>query len=119
MLLGRHVSRCADAVNHGALGHGDRRRAEIGDLDVGIVLDQDVGWLDVAMDHADLGSKIQGTRTFVNDFDDIANGQQIVRPGKPLQCAAGNILHDDIGIFLVSHGIIDLDNMRMIQLARQ
>ena len=99
------------------LGRGGQRGAEIRDLDVGVLRQQDVGRLDVAMDHAVSVRVVERLAALEDDLDDLVDRQQIVDLGVLLERAALDVLHDDVAAFLVGHRVEDGRDVRMRQLA--
>jgi hypothetical protein len=62
--LGVHIVR---ALNH--------RNTEVSNFDVAFIIQEQVAWLDVAMNDASAMSVVERFCTLVNDADDFASGQ--------------------------------------------
>ena len=71
------------------------------------------------MCHADTIGKVECARAFENDFDNAFDRQQLLFGGEILQRSTGNVLHNDVAEIFGDHGIVDLHDMWMLQLAYQ
>src|ERR1019366_3747523 len=96
---------------------GNERRAEVGNLDVGLSVQQDVGRLDVAVDDPGAVGEIQGPGAFENDLDDPVERQQGVRVAVRLERAAVDVFHHHVGEAFVHHRVVDLHDVRVRELA--
>ncbi len=116
-LLGRHVGRRADGRDLRGVAARDQRRAEVGDLHVGLARVQDVGGLDVAVRDAHLVRELERARALEDDLHHAVDRQQLLRVAMPLQRAAVDVLHDDVVQLVVGHRVVDLADVRVLQLA--
>ena len=71
------------------------------------------------MCHADTIGKVECARAFENDLNNAFDRQQLVLGGEIFQRSAGNVFHNDVAEIFGDHGIVDLHDMWMLQLANQ
>ena len=71
------------------------------------------------MRNADAVRKVEGARTFENDFDNALDRQQFFRCGVGFQRSALYVFHDDVTQGIVNRRIVNLRDVRMRQLADQ
>ena len=91
----------------------DARDAEIADLDAAVGVDQDVRWLDVAMDHTcrmRVGKRIE---QLADDFADLAKIVADFLFQMLRQRLAVDELHDDVRELVVLAVVVDLHDVRM------
>jgi hypothetical protein len=92
-LLRAHVGRRADAHDEGRVGRAlladVERQPEIGDLNVVVLVDQDVGRLDVAMDDALAVGVIERHRTLEDHADRPVQRQEVLEAAVMLQRRPG------------------------------
>ena len=93
------------------------RRTEVGDLDVALAFDEDVGRFDVAMDDALILRIFQRLTTLVDDLGDAPQRQQMVHLGVTFQRLALDVLHHHVILFALHHRVVDLDDVRVRELA--
>jgi hypothetical protein len=79
----------------------------------------DVGRLQVTVDDAQPPREVQRARAFEDHFEHVADRQQPVGPGVALQRAATHVFHHDVGRVGVGHGVEDLHDVRVRELAGQ
>src|SRR3989338_7158457 len=84
-----HVCRGADAESH-ALATHDARGAEIGDADAPVLMDEDVLWLDVAVQEADLVDGVHGGAKVDGELDGPQGGVAVFGVGQ--QCREVSLL---------------------------
>src|SRR5258706_81621 len=116
-LLGRHVGRRADRADLRRLAARNQRGAEIGDLHVGLAGVQDVRRLHVAVRDAEAMRELQRASALEDHLHRAVDRQEAVGPGVLLERAAVDELHHEVMQALVRHGIVDLADVRMLQLA--
>ncbi len=113
-LFGRHVVRRAEHVaDLGELRGLDARDAEIADLDPAVVVDQDVGRLDVAMDNACRMRVAESVEQLADDLADFAHFVADFLLQVLGERLAVDELHHDVRDFLVFAEVVNLDDMRM------
>jgi hypothetical protein len=66
---------------------------------------------------ADAVGEVERARAFEDDFDDALDRQQGRRRATRFERAAPHVLHDDVAEVLGDDGIVDLDDVRVRQLA--
>ncbi len=69
------------------------------------------------MNHTLLVGVIQCCAAFENDLHHSGDRQKFVWCGVNIQTSAANQLHDDVIHITIDHGIVNTNDMRMIQLA--
>ena len=116
-LLRRHVGGRADRRDLRRVAAGDQRGAEVGDLHVGLAGVEDVGRLDVAVRDAHLVRELERARALEDDLDHLVDRQQVLRRAELLQRAAVDVLHHDVVQRLVGDRVVDLADVRVLQLA--
>ncbi len=119
-LLGRHVARGAE--HHAGLGEVrglEPRNAEIGDLRGAVGEDDDVGRLDVAVDHAVLVRVLERLEQLAHDAHDVVHREALVRLEVALQLAPLHELHRDVVRAGVLAEIVDPDDVRVGEPARR
>ncbi len=118
-LLGAHVGRRTDAHDEGGVGLHPladvQRQAEIGDLHVVLIIDQDVGRLDVAMDDALPVGVVQRHAAFENDADRAVDGQQMLERAVALERLAREVFHHHVSLVGLDRCIVDADDVRMFE----
>src|SRR6187549_2340353 len=116
-LLGRHVGRAAgDAFDARDLRIRDQRDAEVDDAHVRILREHDVGWLDVAVNDATRMSVVQRLGALEHDFDHVIDAQQVVGAAIRRQRArAMHVLGDDVAAAVFFAGVVDRQDVRMLQ----
>ena len=120
-LLGRHVGGAAgDALDARDVGIGNQRDAEVDDAHVAVLREHDVGGLDVAMDHAARVRVVQRLGALEHDFDGIVDAQQVVGAAVGGQRArAVHVLGDDVAVAVLLAGVVDRQDVRVLQHADQ
>ena len=118
-LLGRHVTGGARELHSrggrsgAALQAGD---AEIADLGLTVLREQDVRGLDVAVDHPLAVGILQRTRRLEGGLDDPLDGQEVIRLHVGLEGGAvAHVFHDDVTAITVHARIEDLHDVRVPQ----
>ena len=91
------------------------RQAKIGNFWAAVLIDQDIGRLDVTMHDALPESMIKRQRAFENDFYGAMHRQQLIDRAKTLDRFAINRLHDQIGMIRLDMGVVDLNDIRVIK----
>ena len=116
-LLGRHVARRAgDALDARNIRAGHQRDAEVDDAHVAVGREHDVRGLDVAMNHAARVRVVQRLGALEHDFDHIIEAQQVVGAAVGRQRArAVHVLGDDVAVAVLFAGIVDRQDVRMVQ----
>ena len=111
-LLGGHVGGGADPGHLGQIIAGEQCGAKIRHLDVpaGRAQKQVCG-LDVPVGDPLLVGVVQGARALEDDLHHLIEGEQAVGGGMTLKRAARHILHDDVALLLIDHGIKNLDDV--------
>ena len=118
-LLGRHVGRRAHAgdlrglVTVALLEGG----AEIAHLGLARRRQQDVAWLDVAVDHAVLEGVLQRSDALEDDLHHLAERQQVGDVRVRVERGAGDVLHHQVAVVGLGHRVQDVDDVRVVQLA--
>jgi hypothetical protein len=115
-LLGRQVG--GGAEHGGGAGDGlvvDRAGdPEVGDLHGAVVGEQDVAGLDVAVDQAPVVGVGQG-RADVGRRPPARGPRSARRPRSPAAASALDQLHDDVGLALVGAGVVDGDEVGVVE----
>ena len=97
-LLGRHVRRGAHhGAGHGELGGVNPRNAKVGDLDPSGVQHNQVGWLDVAVDHAIAVRMVQRIKNLHHETHHVFQCKALIGVEIAAQLAALDKLHGDEG----------------------
>ena len=99
------------------LAGGHQRRSEVGNFDVGLAPQQDVGRFDIAVDDAGAVGEIQRPAALEYNLDDLVHRQQRARIAVRLERAAVHVFHHHVAHALVHHRIVDLHDVRMRELA--
>jgi len=94
------------------------RKPEVGDLHVVLVVDEDVGRLDVAMHDALPVGMIERHAALEDDADRAVYRQQLVEAAVALQRATRKVLHHHIGLCRLDRSIVDADDVGVVQTAR-
>ncbi len=93
-------------------------QTEIHDLDVVLIVDNDVGRLDVPVDDALLEGIVQGQAALEDDADDAMQRQQLVEGAEGGQFPARDVLHHDVGLVVFQDGVENPDDIGVIELLR-
>ncbi len=118
-LLGRHVGRRADAghlrgLEALALLEGG---AEVAHLGLAVLRQQDVPRLDVAVDDAVVVRVLERADALEDDLDHLADRQQAGDARVRLEGHAGNVFHHQVAALGLDHRVVDVDDVRMVELA--
>ena len=117
-LFRRHVIRRADQTHRlGLVQLFELGDTEIHDLHGAVVRHHDVARLDVAVHHAFAVRVIECLAAFEDDVDDLLDLHPLVATGKRLQGLAVDQLHDDVVLHAVDTGIVDGNDIRMLEIA--
>ncbi len=92
------------------------RGAEVGELGLAALRKQDVRRLDIAVDDAVPAGVLERPDALEDDLDDLGDGQQTVGSGMGLQRRAGDVLHHEVAAVRLDHRVVDVDDMRVVQL---
>src|SRR6185369_10636390 len=115
-LLGRHIrGRAEHGTGLRILRRLDARDAEVGNFDLAVGPDDDVGRLDVAVNDAVIVGIIERTEQFAHDARDFFYRKTLVLRKMVLQFAPDYELHRDKRDIAVLTEIIDGDDVRMIE----
>jgi hypothetical protein len=115
--LGRHVRGRAHVGDDGAVRHLVDRGAEVGDLDLGAVLVEDVAGLEVAVREAERLREGERAHALEDDLGHLARLEQRLGRAELLERAALDVLHHDVAVLALDHGVVDLDDVRVVELA--
>ena len=116
-LLGRHIRRRADRADLRGLAARDQRRAEIGDLHVGFAGVQQVRRLEVAVRDPEAMRELERARALEDDLHRALHRQQGVGATVLFERAAVDVLHHEVMQLLLGHRVVDLADVRVLQLA--
>ena len=120
-LLRAHVGRRAHAHDEGRVGVellvDVEREAEVGDLHVVLLVDQDVRRLDVAVHDALAVGVVERHAALENDPDRAVDRQQVLEAAVALERAAGEVLHHHIGLVGLDRGVVDTDDVGVVEAA--
>ena len=94
------------------------RHPEIGELDAPIRLDQQIGRFDIAVNNALAVRVVQGRQQIVHDPDRLRQAIAVSLIEVVLEIVALNQLHDQKGHVTVTAGVIDTDDIGMLQAGR-
>ena len=124
-LLGRHVSERTDGV----AGGGRERRltvrfhegaqAEVDDLDLALLAENQVCRLDVAVDDPSVMGMAQAKGGLGHVSGHLRGGERAALPEQLFEVPTGNILHDDIEEIADLIGVESADDVGMIKPAEQ
>ncbi len=111
------------AEGHAGLGHGGGERAlgdaKVGDLDLAIWPDDDILWLDVAMNEAHTVGGIQALRHRLGDQDGLLDWQRAAALSSTLRSLPSTLFHPVIVDVAVEPNIIDIDDIGVAQIGRR
>ena len=121
-LLRRHVERTADDRpfhrQHGARRFGGACNAEIGELGIAVRGDEDVGWLDVAVDQLDAVGFGEAIGHLVDDRQREGLGQAALGIDQVAQVAGVDIFQNqELGALVTDAAVQTAYDIAMIQLA--
>ena len=118
-LLRRHEGGRPDVDEIGAGCVGEHRDPEIGDFDLEIRGDQDVGGLDVAMDDAVPVHVLQGAADLEDHLDHFIGRQKVLRRRVVCERLPADVLHHDVAQRLLDRHVEQLDDVGVAELADQ
>jgi hypothetical protein len=104
-LLRRHEGRRTEVGDGRLVQVAKDRAAEVRDADLARRHAQDVGRLDVAVDHPAARGIAKCDAALARDLEDFVERQALVRRGVGLQVAATDVLHHHIVVLAVGKGI--------------
>src|SRR5262245_5637580 len=116
-LLGRQVGHGADegAAAHPAAGRFAGRQAEVPEPGVAVVVDPDVGGLQVAVDDPPRVGVLEGPGDVGRDLDRAREFEVTAgRSEQPLDVPSGHVAADDERIAVVLAGVEDRDDVSMV-----
>ena len=94
------------------------RGAEIAHLGLALVREQDVPGLDVAVDDAVLEAYSSARIALEDDLDHLAAAAAARSTrGVRLERRAGHVLHHQVAVVGLDHRVVDLDDVRVVELA--
>src|SRR5258708_702755 len=96
-----------------------KRGPEVAGLGVPRLREQDVSRLDIAVDQPVLERVLERAYAFEDDLDDFVEGKQSGDMRVHLERGAGHVLHHQIAVLGLDHGVEDLDDVRMVELASE
>ena len=99
------------AVGFDVLGQAEIR--QVGMVSVGAVLDEDVGRLHVAVDHASCMSGVQGAGDLCADSQHPFCREELTAPGQGLEIGPFHVAHRDVEHAFGVAGVVDRDDVRM------
>ncbi len=116
-LLGRHVAGAAgDAFDARDVRVGHQCDAKIDDAHVAVLREHDVRGLDVAVDHAARVRVVQRLGALEHELDHVIDAQQVVGAAVGRQRArAVHVLGDDIAVAVLFAGVVDRQDVRVVQ----
>jgi hypothetical protein len=91
------------------------RGAEIADLGLALVREQDVPRLDVAVDDAVGEGVLERADRLEDDLDHLVQRQQRGDAGVRLERRAGHVLHHQVAVVGLDHRVVDLDDVRVVE----
>ena len=71
------------------------------------------------MGDAEVVGEVERPRAFEDQLDDAVDRQQVARLRMCVERAAGDVFHDDVADVLGDHRVVDLDDVRVVELADQ
>ncbi len=118
-LLGRHVSGRADPGELGRVLVAPllERGSEVAYLGVARLREEDVAGLDVAVYHPVLEGVLERADALEDDLDHLVEGQQVGDIRVRLERRARHEFHHQVAVLGLGHGVEDLDDVRMAELA--
>ena len=115
----RHIERRADRGDLCFVRDAIQRRAKIGQLDIAAGLVKNISRLYIAMNQPLRIGKAQRTHAFENDFGDDQGIEQFVGFAILFERTAFDIFHDDVAHALIDDGVVNPDDVRVHDLARE
>ena len=96
----------------GGLGLSHQRDAEVADLHLLILGEEDVSGLDVSMDDPFAMRVVERTRALEDDPDRVLERQETIRPTVVVQgVAARHVLHDDVADVFLDPRVVNRDDV--------
>ena len=101
-LLGGHVGRCAHQAGAAQLGAGlgQLGDAEVGDIGIGVGVEQDIGWLEVAVDDAQRMRPVERRGDAAENLDRLGQAEPATVDAVG-QRAAGHQAHHQVGLAIL------------------
>ena len=118
-LLRRHVIRRAQHLaggGHRAAGFGD---TEVHYLHRAAGPEHDVGGLDIAVDYAVGVGVVEAGTDLAHDVDNFLHRQRAMLAEQPMQGLALDVLHGDVEDAILLAGVVDGDDVGMIERTRR
>ena len=115
-LLGGHVAGCSHGraqrgMDRGSIRASDFGQPEVGELYLPAAVEQDVGRLDVPVDHVDLLERFrESLRDHLDDLKGASDGNRGPLAQVRLQCLALDVLHDDVVVSLGHPAVKNADD---------